>query len=250
MAEGQKNQNNSVIQAMFEAGAHFGYSRSKRHPSMAEMIFGVKNRVEIFDLEKTKTRLAEALQLIENVAASEKKVLFVSGKYEARASMIENADAAGMPYVADRWLGGTLTNWSQMKTRIARMLDLEAKKASGELVGKYTKKEQLMFDREISKLEKMFGGISTIKELPGALFVVDPKAEKTAVSEAKKVRVPVVALMSSDCDLYGVQYPIPANDSSTSSIKFFTEAVAGAVKAGKMRMVAPAEKTGNEDVKR
>lgn len=227
-----------MIQAMFEAGAHFGYSRSKRHPSMKEVMFGVKNRVELFDLEKTKAYVEKAKAFVENAGASGKQILFASGKYEAQNQIVEQAMALDMPYVAGRWLGGTLTNFGQLKTRINRLVDLRDKKAKGELA-KYTKKERLLIDREIERLEKMFGGLLVMRDLPGVLFVIDGKKENTAVREAKKMRVPVVALMSSDCDLSEADYPIPANDSSTSSIRYFVEEIARAYKMGKGRMIIP-----------
>jgi small subunit ribosomal protein S2 len=236
--EETKNQNDPTILAMFEAGAHFGYSPSKRHPSMAGVMFGVKNRVELFDLEKTKAYLEKAEAFIENVGASGKQILFVSGKHEAKSPIIEQAAVLEAPCVAGRWLGGTLTNFVQLKTRIARLVDLRDKRAKGELA-KYTKKERLLIDREIERLEEMFGGILPMKDLPGALFVIDSKKEKTAVAEARKTHIPVVAVVGSDCDLKGVEYPIPANDSSSSSIKYFVEKIARAYKMGKSRMIIP-----------
>lgn len=238
MSEENKNQNDSVILAMFEAGAHFAYSRSKRHPSMKDVIFGVKNRVEIFDLEKTKVFFDKARNFIENVGASGKQVLFVSGKNEARVIVKAEAEALEAPYVAGRWLGGTLTNFGQMKTRMNRLVELREKKVKGELA-KYTKKERLLIDRDILKLEDMFAGLLPMKEMPGAVFVIDSKKEGTVIAEAKKVHVPVVALLNSDCNLNDVNYPIPGNDAASSSIKFFVSEIAKAYKAGKARMIAP-----------
>lgn len=234
----QNSQNDPVLQAMFEAGAHFGYSRSKRHPSMAPVMFGVKNRVELFDLEKTREYFDKAKAFVENIGATGKQILFASGKNEAKAPIVEQANILGMPYVAGRWLGGTLTNFVQLKTRVARLVDLREKRVKGELA-KYTKKERLLIDREIERLEEMFGGILPMKDLPGVLFVIDSKKEKTAVAEAKKMRIPVVALVGSDCDLDEVPHPIPANDSSTSSIKYFVEEMAKAYRMGKSRMIVP-----------
>ncbi len=232
------NKDDPTIVAMFEAGAHFGYSRSRRHASMASVMFGVKNRVELFDLEKTKVYFEKAKAFIEGVGATGKQILFVSGKSEAKSSIVEQSSVFGTPYVAGRWLGGTLTNFAQLKTRMSRLVDLREQKVKGELA-KYTKKERLMIDREIEKLEEMFGGILPMKDLPGALFVVDSKKEKTAIREAKKMRIPVVAIMGSDCDLSEVDYPIPANDSSSSSIKYFIEEIIRAYKIGKSRMIIP-----------
>src|SRR3989338_1397243 len=223
-----------VILKMFEAGAHFGYSRGKRHPSMAGVMFGIKNRVELFDLEKTKTYFEKAKAFAESVGATGKLILFVSGKHEAKAAIKSEADILGAPYVAGRWLGGTLTNYPQMKIRMAKLVDLRDKKMKGELV-KYTKKEQLLIDREIATLEDMFAGLLPMKELPGALFLVDAKNEKTAVADTKRLKVPVISLMSSDCDMDSVQHPIPGNDSAGASIQYFVKEIGGAFRMGKTR---------------
>lgn len=239
----QVGQGDATILAMFEAGSHFGYSRSKRHPSMKEVMFGVKNRVEIFDLEKTKLFLDKAKNFIESVGSSGKQVLFVGGKNESQGVIKSEAEALGAPYVAGRWLGGTLTNFGQIKTRINKLVDLREKKAKGELA-KYTKKERLLIDRDLLGLEEMFAGLLPMKEMPGAVFVIDSKKESTVVAEARKVHVPVVALMNSDCDILGAEYSIPGNDSSSSSIKFFVNQIAAAFKAGKSRMISPVSVPG------
>lgn len=238
MTEETKNQNDPIILAMFEAGAHYGYSRSKRHPTMKDLMFGVKNRVELFDLGKTKTFLEKAKSFAETVGAAGKQVLFVGGKHEAIAAIKKEAESLEAPYVAGRWLGGTLTNYSQMKTRMARLVDLRDKRVKGELA-KYTKKERLLIDREIEILEGMFAGLLPMKEMPGAVFVIDGKKEKTAVNEAKRLRIPVIAVLGSDSDLGTAEYPIPANDSATSSIQYFVSEIANSFRMGKTRMVAP-----------
>jgi small subunit ribosomal protein S2 len=234
--ENKIQSNDPIISAMFEAGAHFGYSKSKRHPSMANVIFGIKNRVEIFDLEKTKPYLDKAKAFIENLVSSGKNILFVGGKTESHKIIKEGAELAGMPYVSGRWIGGTLTNFGQIKTRTGKLVDLRQKREKGELI-KYTKKERLMIDRDIERLEAIFSGLISMNGLPGALFVIDPKKEKTAVAEAQSLRIPVVSLMSSDCDLNSIDYPMPGNDSSMSSIKFFTSEIVSSAKIGKSRHV-------------
>ena len=233
-----------IIQKMFDVGAHFGYSRGKRHPSMVPVMFGVKNRVELFDLEKTKDYLAKAKACAEKIGAEGKQLLFVSGKHEARAIVKAEAVALGAPYVAGRWLGGTLTNFGQMKLRMAKLVDLRDKKIKGELA-KYTKKEQLIIDREVAILEDMFAGLLPMATLPGAVFVIDSTAEKTAVAEAGKIKVPVIALMSSDCDLESAQYPIPANDSATSSMQYFVKEIASSFRMGKTRALPPTKEVEN-----
>jgi small subunit ribosomal protein S2 len=213
---------------------------------MAPVIFGIKNRVEIFDLEKTKPYLDKAKMFIESLVASGKTVLFAGGKVEAQRIVKDSAEIASMPYVAGRWIGGVLTNFGQIKTRTSKLLDLRSKKDKGELV-KYTKKERLMIDREIERLEAIFSGLISMNNLPGALFVIDPKKEKTAVAEAKSLKIPVVALMSSDCDLKSVDYPIPGNDSSMSSIKFFASEIVNSVKVGKSRHVPQPQSTDTKN---
>lgn len=226
----------TLIDSMFKAGAHFAYARSRRHPSAKPFIFGAKNRVEIFDLEKSAEKLERAKTFIHGIAATGKQVLFIGGKNEARQVVKSAAEVLGLPYVASRWLGGTFTNFGELKKRVEKMESQTVKREKGEL-GKYTKKERLLIDREIDKLETMFGGLTLMKELPKAVFVVDPRREHIAVAEAKKVGIPVIALAGSDCDLSKVDYFIPANDSSVSSVSFFVKEIAAAYKAGKASVV-------------
>lgn len=213
-----------MIEAMFHAGAHFAFSKSRRHPSTKPYIYGAKNRVEIFNLEKTKGTLESALQFISKLGEAKKTVLFVGGKPEARAALKIAAESLQMPYVASRWIGGTLTNFTEIKKRIDTFLDLVSKRDKGEL-SKYTKKERLMIDRKIANLESMFLGIVTLKEQPAALIVIDPRHESIAVEEAKKRKIPIVALLGSDCNLKDVTYPIVGNDASRSSIDFFVKEI-------------------------
>lgn len=212
-----------TIGAMFEVGAHFAYSKARRHPTASSFIFGAKDKVEIFDLEKTKELLDEAINFMASLARDGKRVLFVSGKNEAREVVRLNALSLDMPFVVERWIGGTLTNFDQIKKRIARLEELTNEKESGELSKKYTKREQVLLGREMESLEDTFGGLISMKELPAALFVVDTKREHIAVEEAKKKGIPVIALMNSDCDVKSAEYPIPANDASVKSITFFVE---------------------------
>lgn len=224
--------NDELISALFAAGAHFGYRRSKRHPSAAPFIFGAKAGVEIFDLEKTKQALLAAEAFVRSTVQSGKQVLFVGGKNEAREAVKSAALRADMPYVAGRWVGGTLTNFAQIRSRIDKMLDLVSKREKGELA-KYTKKERLLIDRDIARLEELFGGLVSLKQLPAALVVVDPGKEDTAVREAAKMNIPVAALASSDCDLSTVTYPVPGNDASRASIALFMDKMAAACESGR-----------------
>jgi small subunit ribosomal protein S2 len=209
----------TILDEMFKAGVHFGYSRSSRHPSMKPVIYGTKNRVEIINLEKTSEYLEKVKELLKGLATGGKTVLFVGTKNEAREAVRNAADLLNMPYVTERWVGGIFTNFSEIKKRIARMKDLAAKKAKGEL-DVYTKKERLILQWEQDRLEKLFGGLVDMTEKPAVIFVVDTKKEKIAVAEARKMGVPVIALMNTDCDFKDADYPIPGNDASVASIQF------------------------------
>jgi len=217
---------------MFEAGAHFGYSRSRRSPSIAPFIFGQKNRNDIFDLEITAEKLAEAEKFATEIAAKGKKILLVAGKNEARIIMRRAADKVDEPFVCGRWIGGTLTNFKEIGKRVRRLETLRDDKEKGNLE-KYTKKERLLMDREIDDLEATFGGIVAMKELPGAMFVVDPRFEEIAVNEAHITGVPIIALSNSDCDLTKIAHPIPANDATNKSITFVVDKIVAAIEAGK-----------------
>ena len=185
---------------------------------------------------RLKNSSKNAKEFIKSIAALGKQVLFVGGKNEARDLIKLAAMSVDMPYVASRWIGGTLTNAVEIKKRIAKFEDLQKQKEKGELA-KYTKKERLLIDREIANLDTMFSGIVSMKELPKALFVIDPKKEFIAVAEAKKMGVPVVALLNTDCDVTEVEYPIVGNDASVSSIALFASEIAKAYKAGKAAKV-------------
>lgn len=231
---------NAIIEQMFKVGAHFGYSKSRRHPTVAPYIFGVKNRIEIVDLEKTIDLLKEAKEFVRKIASERGQILFIASKQEAHESLEQGALSLGLPYVAGRWIGGTFTNFGQIKKRIERLEDLTSKREKGEL-GMYTKRERLSIDREIESLEKYFAGLLPLKELPKAIFVVDSRREHIAVAEAKKSRIPIIALCGSDCNLKEVDYPIVGNDASRTSIKFFIDEIVKAYKEGLMK--APAKET-------
>ena len=224
----------ALVEEMFSVGAHYGYSKSRRHPSTGEFIFGVKNKVEIFDLEKTSQSLDEAQEFVKSLGALSKKILFVSGKHELRSVVRDAAISLGLPYVAGRWIGGTLTNFSEINKRVKKLLDLKEKREKGEL-SKYTKKEQLLIDRDIDDLEIKFGGLTTMVALPSALFVIDSKEEEIAVAEANHLAIPVISISNSDCDLEKVDFPIPGNDSNLSSVKFFIDKIKSAYSEGKKK---------------
>ncbi len=224
-----------VVDALFSVGAHFGFVKSRRHPSAKPFIFGSKNNIEIFDLEKTSKELGKALTFVEEKGKEGVMVLWVGGKSEAREAIKNAGKELEMPYVHGRWIGGTLSNFSEIKKRIARLEDLTLQREKGEL-NKYTKKERLLFDREIDKLTIYFGGLARLKSLPKLLVVVDPKKEYIAVAEARKMHIPVVAIAGSDSNLYELDYAIPANDSSRQSIAMIIkELVTAYKKGGKVR---------------
>lgn len=227
-----KTANAGNIDRMFAVGAHFGYSKSRRHPSISPYIFGAKNWVEIIDLEKTNNLLDSAKEFAKKLGKEGKKILFVGSKNEAKKAVEEGAISINMPHVTGRWIGGTLTNFSEIKKRINRMEDLSSKKEKGEFTQKYTKKEQLMFSREIDNLKGNFFGIRTMTEVPNALFIADTKKENTAVREAMQKGVPIIGLLNSDSDLTDIDYPIVANDANRASIKFFIDEIVEAYKSG------------------
>ncbi len=227
------NPDNATVEALFAVGAHFGFVKSRRHPSTKPFIYGIKNKIEIFDLEKTKESLRGALEFVETLGSKNGTILFVSGKNEAREAIVKTAESISQPYVAGRFIGGTLTNFSVIRKRVEKLETLVSQREKGELT-KYTKKERLLIDRDIEKLREFFFGLSVLKNLPQAVFVVDGKKESIAVKEATKMGIPVISLSGTDNNLNDVEYPIPANDSSKMSIEFFLEQVANAYKKGQL----------------
>ena len=229
------------IRELFEVGAHFGYSKSRCHPSTRNAIFGFKNRNAVIDLEKTLAGLEAAKAKLMDLGRNNKAVLLVGNKEEAKAAVREAADMASWPYLASRWLGGILTNWPQMKTRLARLADLKEKREAGQLAV-YTKKEQLLIGREIARLERYFGTITSLTDMPAALVVVDPDNEKISVDEARKVKLPVIALAGTDCNIRDIDYPIVINDNSAKTIKLVLRELVEAYDAGRREgpaIVAP-----------
>ena len=219
------------IEKMFKAGIHFGYSRSSRYPKMKDFLFGLKNNVEIFDLEKTNEMLDRAKEFMFVLGKEKKQFILVGTKTETKGIMEKFAKEANMPYVIERWLGGTLTNFKAIRGRISHMKDLEQKKDKKELE-KYTKKEQIEIERKIIRLKNYLGGLVDMENLPSAILVVDSKKEKNAVKEANDMKVPVVAVINTDCDPKTADYPIPANDNSKTSVEFLLNELIGAYKEG------------------
>lgn len=233
---GEKTQSDNVtIEAMFKAGAHFGYSRARRHSSVRSYLYGAKNGVDIIDLSETAKMLENAKERMIELGKLGKPVLFVGTKKEIRDIVQAAAESLSMPYVTERWVGGMLTNWTEIKKRTGRLKELTDKFAKSELE-KYTKKERLLFEREMAKLQTEFGGIVTLEATPAALIIIDPRKEHIAVEEALKMKVETIALMNSDCNATQITHPILANDSALESVKYFTEVLRDAYQSGvKMR---------------
>lgn len=227
------------MQALYDAGTHFGYSRTRRHPSAAPFLYTTRDRCDIFDLTQTEKRLEAAVTFASSLGQRGAAILFVSGKPESQSLVREAAERAGLPHSAGRWIGGTLTNFKNIRKRIARLEKLSAERDAGAL-DKYTKRERLLIDREIEELTARFGGLMSMTDLPAALFVVDARHEDTAVQEAFQLNIPIIGLCSSDCDFSQIRYPIPGNDTSVRSVKLITDAIAGAYLKGK-RVPTPAK---------
>ncbi len=223
---------------MLEAGMHFGHKTSRWSPKMAEYIFGERGGVHIIDLEKTVVKLQEALNFLSDVAARGGAILFVGTKKQAAEAVKVAALDAGMPYVDKRWLGGTLTNFHAIQNVIKRCLDLKAKLGQGELA-KYTKKEQLGFQKEMEDLEIKVGGLVGLNKIPQAIFIMDIKKEETALTEAVRCHIPIVAVCDTNVDPRDVEYIIPANDDAVKSIQMIVGLVAEAIKEGKAKQKTP-----------
>jgi small subunit ribosomal protein S2 len=221
-----------LVDELFQAGAHFGLVKARRHPSARPFIFGAKNNLEIFDLEKTSAMLEKALAFVGEKGKENATVLFVGGKSEAREAVKKAGNDLNMPFVAGRWIGGTLTNFGEIKKRIAKLEELTSQREKGEL-GKYTKKERLLIDREIDKLTIYFSGLSNLKAVPKVMVIVDPKKEDNALAEARQMKVPVVALAGSDNNLFEVDYAIPMNDASQRAVGLVMNKIIDAYKDGR-----------------
>lgn len=221
-----------VLQDMLQVGVHFGHRTSRWSPTMQPYIHGTKGTVHIINLERTLEKLEEAETFLEGLAKEGKIILFVGTKPPVREIVEREAVRCDMPHVTNRWLGGTLTNFKSLSDRLKHFADLEGKKQRGEL-SKYTKKERVDFDKELKDLETKFGGIKHLTKTPDALFIVDITKETTAVREAKRMKVPTVALVDTNADPTQVTHPIPANDDAISSVTYLVGRIAEAVLRGK-----------------
>ena len=208
----------TLTKDLIEAGAHYGYSKSRRHPSVKKFIDSTSGGTDFLNPETTGAQLTKAAKFIAETVASGKKVLFVGEKPEIRQVVKEIALSAGEPYMADRFVAGTITNFVEIRKRTEKLADMLAIKEKGEY-GVYTKKEQLMIQRTIDRMDRNFGGILGMDKLPGALIVIDPRHEEIAVLEAAFAHIPVVAIASTDCDISNVAYPVLGNDATNVSVR-------------------------------
>jgi small subunit ribosomal protein S2 len=238
------------MKELLEAGVHFGHQTRRWSPKMKQYIFGSRNGIHIIDLQKTVKLFNEIGEFVTRTVADGHSVLFIGTKKQAHDAVIEESERCGMYNVINRWLGGTLTNFQTIKKSIARLKELEAMKLDG-TINRYTKKEALKMAREMEKLQKNIGGVKDMDELPGAIFIVDPKREHIAVQEAKKLSIPVIAITDTNCDPDDIDYIIPGNDDAIRSIRLLCSKIADACIEGhavaEERIRAQAEASKEED---
>lgn len=233
---------------MLRAGLQFGHQTSRTHPKMKPYLFGVRSSIHIFDLEKTAEKLKETLGFIRKLILENKTILFVGTKIQAKNLVKEMAAETGFPYVVERWLGGTMTNFKVINDRVEYFKDLERKKETGELE-KYTKKERLEFDKELQKLRIKFEGIKEMSRIPDAVFIVDIKKDALAIEEARKKGLKVIGICDANTDPTLVDYSIPANDDSISSLKYIFGKVQGVILKAKQEVKDREQKAENKEQK-
>jgi small subunit ribosomal protein S2 len=215
---------NITIDNLRSSGLQYGYSRTRRHPSVKPFVEGNYNGVDFINLEKTKEQLETAIDFLKSMKSTGRTILFVGVKPEIRQLVKEVALSLNAPYVTERFIGGTITNFPQIKKRIEKLHDLLKKKEAGEL-SVYTKKEQLLIQRDIDRLDRDFGGIASLTNIPHAVVVIDSRHEDMCIKEANRLHIPVVALSNTDCTIEGIEYPIVGNDGSVPSVRFVLEAI-------------------------
>ncbi|MCD5381387.1 MAG: 30S ribosomal protein S2 [Candidatus Pacebacteria bacterium] len=227
----------TFIDRLFQAGSHFGFKKRRRHPTVTPFLYGIKDGNDIFDLEKTTELLDAAKEVLKETGLQGKTVLFVGTKDEASIIIKAAAERVEAPFATNRWIGGMLTNFSEIKKRINRLQVLTAEAESGELERKYTKKERVVLGREAKKLGFNFKGISEMKKMPDLMLVVDPRHDSIAVAEAHERNIPVMAILSSDCDVSLIKYPVVANDSLQTSVTLVLNEMTDAYAEGKAAYV-------------
>lgn len=223
------------MKLLLEAGVHFGHQTNKWNPKMKPYIFGARNGIYIIDLQQTVGMFQAAYDFVVNLVAEGRDVLFIGTKKQSQEAVKEEAERCGMPFVNQRWLGGMLTNFNTISKRIERLNTLQ-KMFADDSIKAFPKKEIMKLQKEMNKLDKVLGGIKLIKRVPGGLFVVDPKRESIAVKEARKLRIPIVAIVDTNCDPDDIDYVIPGNDDAIRAIKLFASKIADAVVDGKKRI--------------
>ncbi len=221
-----------TMKELLEAGVHFGHQTKRWNPKMQKYIFGERNGIYIIDLQKTLKKFREAYAFVRDLAAGGGNVLFIGTKKQAQETVFEEASRCGMYYVNQRWLGGTLTNFSTIRKSITRLKKLEEMKDTGEYE-RLPKKEALELDREREKLEKALIGIKAMDSLPAAVFIIDPRKEKIAVAEAQRLGIPIVAIVDTNCNPTGIDYAIPGNDDAIRAVRLITSRIADAINEGR-----------------
>jgi len=233
-----------TMREMLEAGVHFGHQTRFWNPKMAPFIFGHRNKIHIINLEKTLPMYQEAMKFARQLAANRGNILMVGTKRQARELVAAEAQRAGVPFVDQRWLGGMLTNFKTVKTSIKRLKDMKAQQETG--LDAMSKKEQLMFSREIAKLEKDIGGIQDMNTLPDAIFVIDVGYHKIAVAEARKLGIPLIGVVDSNHSPEGIDYVIPGNDDSAKAVALYARGIADAILEGRANAVAEVARVASE----
>ena len=227
--------NKVSLQELLDSGAHFGHQARRWNPKMAEYLYGVEDGVHVFDLVKTKAALEEALEFLQKTASEGKTILLLGTKKQAKDKAIEVATLANIPYVSERWLGGTFSNFDQVKKSVKKLADMKTSLADG-AYAKYTKKERLLIEREIARLERFFGGVAKLTKLPDVLLVVDTHKEAGAVREAVAAGVTVVGIVDSNSDPEQVDYPIPMNDDAVKAVSYVLDLVKDAILSGQKKI--------------
>lgn len=223
------------LEELIDTGAHFGHQTRRWNPKMGEYLYGAENGIHIFDLTKTKPLMEEALEFLTKVASEGKTILILGTKKQIKDKVAEVAQKVGVAYVNERWLGGTISNFEQMKKSIRKMEEMKSNMASG-AYAKYTKKERLLIDREIARLERFFDGIKNMTGVPDVLFVIDTKREAAAVREANARKVTVIGIVDSNADPDAIDYPIPMNDDASKALEYMLNLVGQAIEEGKVKI--------------
>jgi small subunit ribosomal protein S2 len=235
------------LRELLEAGVHFGHQTRRWNPKMRQFIFTERNGIHILDLQQTIPVLQEAYNFVADLTSRGQKLLFVGTKKQAQSILQEEATRSNQLYITNRWLGGTLTNFKTIRARLQHLADLEARRDSGDFA-KLTKAEGLRLEDEITKLNRIFGGIKTMDRVPGALFVVDPQREELAINEARKLNIPIIAMVDTNCDPELIDIPIPANDDAIRAIRLIVSRIADAAIEGQQRRQSRYEGATSEAV--